>query len=271
MPQETAQASNDADLVEGALSFAAAMHDGLNLDRYQNHLKKRCDEVAQRHVELLAAGAEDNVETQLAALKHILSDKDGYAGEMQNDNIETANFARTIDRRQGCSIAVCIVFLHVARARGWVCDALNIGGYFVARLDKDGARIIFDPSQACRILQAQDLRQLVKDAMGPGAELSASFYEPVSNKSALIHLQNIIKHKQIHSEDYAGALHSVEMMRDVDPDEYRLLLDAGVLYTRVQQPQKAIRALEQYIERVPDVRDRYDAEVLLAQIHEDML
>ena len=55
------------------------------------------------------------------------------------------------------------------------------------------------------------------------------------------------------------------------PDEYRLLLDAGVLYAKVDKPMAAIRALEGYIEKTPNVQDRYEAGLILDHIREQLL
>jgi regulator of sirC expression with transglutaminase-like and TPR domain len=79
-------------------------------------------------------------------------------------------------------------------------------------------------------------------------------------------LQNNIKYRQIEVEDYAGALKTVEGMRMIDAGEYRLLLDAGVLYARTGQPKSAIDALEEYIKKAPKDRDRHEAAMLLQEL-----
>ena len=69
---------------------------------------------------------------------------------------------------------------------------------------------------------------------------------------------------------HAAALKTVEIMRLVAPGEYRLLLDAGVLYARTQQTQAAIDVLEDYIKQAPYDRDRHEAALLLRQLKESM-
>ena len=121
-----------------------------------------------------------------------------------------------------------------------------------------------------RILQAADLRQLLKTLVSPSAELSADYYEPSTKRDLLIRLQNNIKLRQIEAEDYSGAVETVEVMRRIDPKEYRLLLDAGVLYARTQQPIAAIDSLEKYVDRVPTREERHEALILLRQIRESL-
>jgi regulator of sirC expression with transglutaminase-like and TPR domain len=107
----------DIDLALVALYLAELSHPGISLERYAHHLRKTGDEVAARHAALLAAGAEDTVETRLAALKHVIADTQGMAGdEADYDNIENADLIRVIDRRRGMPIALSILYLDGGRA-----------------------------------------------------------------------------------------------------------------------------------------------------------
>jgi regulator of sirC expression with transglutaminase-like and TPR domain len=137
----------------------------------------------------------------------------------------------------------------------------------IARLEDDeGGRLIFDPAVQCEILQAPQLRQRAKKYVGPQAELSATYYEPLSGPATLVRLQNIVKLRQIEIEDYQAALDTVRAMRRIDPGEYRLLLDEGVLCDRTGRRNEAEEALEDYLRRAPNDADRREAAALLRQI-----
>ncbi len=261
--------TKDVDIVlaHAALALAAKHQPDINIDRYENHLKALVDEVGERHETLLKNGADDDAGAQLAALKDVLHIDHGYIGDSRTyDDLENASLIRVIERRKGLPITLCILYMHAANAQGWSVAGLNIPGHFVCRLEKDGERMIFDPFNACDVLEAPQLRLMVKKAHGEHAELSAQYFEPASNKDILIRLQNNIKFRQIEAEDYSGALKTVELMRLVDPAEYRLLLDAGVLYARTDQPKSAIEALEGYIAVAPHDQDRHEAALLLQDL-----
>lgn len=259
------------DLGRVALYLAALDQPGISLERYDIHLRKLADEVRERHQALLEAGATDSVETRLAALKHIIADKHDYDGDTEKyDDLQNASLIRVIDRRKGMPIALAILYIQTGRSLGWDVYGLNLPGHFVCRIDQDGQRVIFDPFNRCAMLQAHELRQLVKRSMGPHAELSADYYHPANNRTILMRLQNNIKLRRIEAEDYEGALETVEAMRAVDPGEYRLLLDAGVLYARTNRLQNAIVTLEAYIEKAPGDRDRQEAALLLDQLRDSL-
>ena len=262
---ETVGQTEDAaiDLAPAALALAALAQPETSLERYMHHLQSLAEKTARAHRALLLAGAADSVDTQWRALKEVLAEEEDYHGDQDTyDDLQNANLIRVIERRKGLPIALCILALHAGRAQGWDIAGLH----FVCRLEKDGQRLIFDPFHDCDRLEAAGLRALIKKTAGPEAELSASYYEPAANREILIRLQNNIKYRQINAEDYAGALATVESMRLIDPEEYRLLLDAGVLYARTEQTRRAIDVLEDYIKIAPKDRDRHDAAMLLQDL-----
>ncbi|MBI2233901.1 MAG: transglutaminase family protein [Micavibrio aeruginosavorus] len=266
-----AQPDEAIDLGRTAIYLAALEQPGLSLERYQSHMQRLAAEVKDRHDALIDAGAQDSAETRLAALKHIVVDKYDYSGDNETyDDLQNASLIRVIDRRRGLPIALGILYIQIGRYLGWAVHGLNIPGHFVCRIDYDAARLIFDPFNGCAVLQAPDLRRLVKQSLGPNAELSTSYYEPADNRTILVRLQNNIKLRRIEAEDYEGALSVVQAMRAIDPEEYRLLLDAGVLCARTNRLQQAIVALEGYIAKAPGDRDRHEAALLLQQIQESL-
>lgn len=250
-----------------ALAFAAPAHEGISIDKYFSHASKVAKDVAERYIALLNAGADDDVNTQLAALKHILADREGYVGDTETyDDLQNADLMRVIDRRKGLPIALCILYIQAGRDNGWQVDGLNFPGHFLARIEYKGQRLIFDPFGGCEILEAPQLRQLLKKVRGTNAELSADFYKPCTNRDTLIRLENNVKLRLIDGEDYEGAIKVIEAMQMLDPREYRLLLDAGVLYAKTGQRTLAADVLEKYITLAPNPQDRRDAEAILRQI-----
>ncbi|MGB4106520.1 MAG: transglutaminase-like domain-containing protein [Alphaproteobacteria bacterium] len=260
-------ADGEIDLARAALALAAREQPGVATERYIHHIRKLGEETAEHHKTLIAAGAADDGGTQLAALKHVIVTKNGYVGDGETyDDLQNASLMRVIDRRKGLPITLSILYIAAARAQEWGVYGLDFPGHFLCRLDKDSSRFIFDPFHDCKILEAPDLRSFVKQVRGPDAELSADYFNAAPNRDILMRLQNNIKYRQIEGEDYTGALHTVEAMRLIDAGEYRLLLDAGVLYARTGQNMPAIAALEEYIKKAPKDRDRHDAAMLLQDL-----
>jgi regulator of sirC expression with transglutaminase-like and TPR domain len=255
------------DIAQAALLLAARQHQQKPTGQYHHHLKKLSDNIHDRFTTLISEGAKDNAETRLAALKHVLHDVEGYAGDTENyDDLDNANLMRVIDRRKGLPIAIALLYIYAGRTQGWTLDALNFPGHVLVRLEHDGTRLIFDPFHGCKLMQAADLRALLKATMGPQAELSVSYYDTASNRDVLMRLQNNIKLRQIEAEDYAGALDTVQAMRVIAPKEARLLFDEAILSAKTGHPQAAIVLLEQYLGTSLSARERQDVSTLLAEL-----
>lgn len=259
---------NDIDLVLASLCLCKASQS--QKDRTLHHIKKIIKEIKQRFDDLCKAGSENNCNTQIAAMKHIISDEYDYKGD-GSENIQRSSFVRLIDTGKASSACLAVLVRHCADILAWKCDILNIAGYFICRMNNAAEMVLFDPYKKFSLVQAQDLRAMVKKNLGDNAELSSDFYTAISKRQLLIGLQNEVKYKQIESEDYLAALESVEMMRSIDPLEHRLLLDAGVLYARTHNPEKAIKVLEEYIDKEPNAQERYEAQIFMRQIEEDLL
>ena len=259
------------DLGMVALAISALSHEGIALGRYIHHLQILGDEITAYYKNLCDNGAPDDVHTRLEALKEILRDRYSYRGDRETyDHLDNSSLIRVIDRAKGIPISLCILYMHGARMQGWEISGLNIPGHFLCRLEAGGERIVFDPFEKARIVEAQDMREIVKETLGPQAELAAEYFEPMSNRDILIRLQNNIKFRQIEMEDYAGALETVQRMRVIDPDEYKLLLDEGGLLARTDKPRAAIVSLAAYIDKAPSSRDRMEAELLLQQLNDQI-
>lgn len=261
----------DIDLFESCLVLSALDHPGISLDRYRNYFRKLTQAVKDRYDYLQQSGHEQSIEVRLAAMRDVLISDQGYAGDSEDYHaIENTDLIRVIDRRKGMPIMLCLLYISIGRELGWAVDGLSIPGHFVARMDQNGNRIIFDPFHDCKILEAPDLRQLVKSVLGPHAELSASYYEPAENRSVLIRIQNNKKISLIKDEDYQKASEVVDNMRLIAPDDYRLLFDAGILYARIGSVTAAREALEKYIDMAPNNGDKQDAVMLLDEINRSL-
>jgi regulator of sirC expression with transglutaminase-like and TPR domain len=257
----------EVDLSETALALALLFLPGVRPQRYRHHLKKLGDNLADEFQAKLRLKEKDTLALRVATLRKIIHEVNGYAGDDANyDDIQNANIIRVIERRKGLPIAIGILYIIVARRAGWEIDGLNFPGHFLIRMEKDGERIILDPFKGGREMNAAELRQLLKSIAGKKAELSHNFYEPVANRDMLVRLENNLKKRLIDTEDYAQAVIVLEAMEALAPDEYRTLFDKGVLYAKLGQNGQAATALERYIERAPNARDKQQARLLLQQI-----
>ena len=256
----------DINLGKAALLLARAEMTEIHAERYERHLQKLCDQTEDAF-ENFKEREGNTAKACLDAISYVLRDTHDYKGDSETyDDLQNANLIRVIERRKGLPISLCILSLHVGRAQGWTLNGLALPGHFLCRIEHGGEHLIFDPFDNFKALDAKDIRALIKRTAGINAELAAQYFEPATNRDILIRLLNNIKFRQIEEEDYAGGLLSVQLSQIIDPDEYRLYLEAGVLYARVEQNKAAIDALELYLMHAQDEQDKYEASMLLQDL-----
>ena len=264
------KADSEIDAGQLALALVYDDHAGLklpSLERYINHFSIIADNVMRHYHALINAGSDDDLGAVMAALKAVIVHELGYEGDDPGyEALESADMIRVIDRGSGSGAALGLLYIDAARKCGWKIEGLDVASHFLCRIEYEGEREIFDPANGCKIMRAHDLRALVKDKLGEAAELSSDFLEGMNIRGCLIYLCNALKSRRIEMGEYEQALAMIERMRLMEPMEYRLLLDAGVLYARLRHSEKARVCLEDYIENAPSPYDRYEARVLLNEL-----
>ncbi len=187
---------------------------------------------------------------KLAAIRAVVFDQYQFHTERSHHNLKAkTDFCDMLERRQGTPINLAILCIHLARAQGWSAEGIAIPGHFVCRLEASGERIIFDPFNRAKALNASDLRSLVKQTLGQEAELEYKHYSAIENRSILLKLQNNIKQQQKQLKNFRAALAAVNTMQQIAPEEPRFLYDAGLLYARANQAKTAITVLSRYVKK----------------------
>ena len=263
----TEKADDEVDVFNAALLIAALDHPGRLMERYTLHIDrmtKACYELYQSRRD---EGRDDSAALRLEVLREILVEQEEYSGDSESyDRLDNADIMSVIDRRAGLPIALSVIYIAVARKLDWKLFALSFPAHVFLRIEHEGERIIFDPFDEAKIMEAHDLRQKLKSLLGGHQELSATYYEAMNNRDILVRLQNNIKTRLISGEDYDGALERIDIMRAIIPKDPRLLFEAGVLNARLGQRKKAISLLYEYIDVEGAQGDTGDAHLLIQEL-----
>ncbi len=254
-----AQADEAIDIADAALVLASFDHPASDLKIYREHLKAMAEAV---HDAAVADGFDmDNPtpEDMARTLTKVLVDEFRYVGDEETyDDLDNANMMRVVERRRGLPVSLGILFIFAARAQGWGAAGLNFPGHFLIRLEsRDGRRIIIDPFHSGRIMETQELRELLKLVrQDAGAELEAAHYKPVTNREVLIRLQNNVKTRRMEMNEVAGALEALASMQVLDPENATLWREAGVMHMRLGHLKHAVESFEGFMARAQDGPDR---------------
>jgi regulator of sirC expression with transglutaminase-like and TPR domain len=261
----------DLNLYNCAVAFSALFNENFDLERYISHIQDMRQHVEDIYQKCRNRGDLDTVTLRHECIVRVMYDKYEYRGDERNyDDVKNADMMHVVDRRAGLPVALGIIFMQLGREMGWDIVGLSFPGHFILRMTHDGVQILIDPFREGRILQAGDLREILKALMGTSAELSHDYYEEADDHDVLIRLQNNLKTRLIEAEKYEEALRVVEGTRIFVPDEYRLLFDAALLKVKTGQIRGAQEDIVDYIKRAPSIREQQEAEQLLYEIQRQM-
>ena len=227
----------------------------------------------RQHVATMASDLADLVHRRGASpeqLAEIVARSYAYRGDTDSyDDLQNADLIRVIERRKGLPVALSILYLHVARAQGWDAEGLAFPAHFLIRVELAGGRRVFDPFHDGVVRDAADLRTLLRQVLGPGAELHPQHFDPVSDRDVLLRLENNVRLRLAKREDWAGAAQSLERMLAIAPDRPELLFEAGQLNARLDKRRAAITAFQRFLDIEGDTGDpalRQRAQALLQEL-----
>ena len=105
-----------------------------------------------------------------------------------------------------------------------------------------------DPFHDGTVRDAADLRGLLRQVLGPEAELSPQHFDPVSDRDVLLRLENNVRLRLANREDWPTAAQSLDRMLAIAPDRAELLFEAGQLNARLDKRRAAIAAFERFLD-----------------------
>ncbi|EKV30455.1 Protein sirB1 [Caenispirillum salinarum AK4] len=253
------------DLAEAALALAALRHPGVSLDPYRAHLRELSDDAAAA-----AAGMPPAAADQAGVLADVLAGRHGYQGDDQSyEDLQNADLIRVIDRRRGLPVTLGILYIHAGRSQGWDVVGLNFPGHFLVRVQGgDAERVILDPFNGGQIMEAHDLRALLKVSQGQGAELTSDVYQPVTDRAIVMRLLNNIKVRHMEATRFDQALATITDMLLLAPDDPVLWRERGLMHMRTGDLPGAVTALEEYVARAPAGPDRERIDVVLRELRQ---
>jgi regulator of sirC expression with transglutaminase-like and TPR domain len=230
------------DIGETALALAALEPAEGSLASYRDFLDNIALVVARDNP------ADRDLTEQAALLQKVLAGEFGFEGDRKSYNdLDNANLMRVIDRRRGLPVALGILYLHIGRRLGLNMVGLSFPGHFLVRLEKNGERAIYDPFDGFSKREVADLRGLLKSVQGAEAELLPEHYEPVTDRSVLLRLQNNIKMRKLQRGALEEAVETMQRMVLFAPAEAMLWRELGLFQARLGNIMRAITALETFM------------------------
>ena len=218
---EAGQADDDAfPLLEAAI--ACAIHDYPFRDT--DPVRTLARNAAERLGERMDRESPDDALTEtMAADLRFNGDLLHYDDPANTDILDVA------ERRRGLSAALAVFYLDAARRAGVKAQGVDFPNHFLLRVETPSGPVALDPFSQGRVVMPSELtRRALRAGLTPHvADRLDLLMAPVSDREALIRLQNVLFSRAIKAEDYVCAERSAVRRALLDPEDHRPWLDVA--------------------------------------------
>lgn len=165
---------------------------------------------------------------------------------MHHDDPANTDVIDVAERRRGVSAALAVFYLHCGRRAGIEARGVDFPGHFMVRVETPEGPVALDPfSQGRLVLPSELMRWALRAGLTPHvADRLDLLMAPVSDRQALIRLQNVLFNRAIRSGDYQAAERSALRRALLDPDDHRPWLDVAAAREKQGGLAGALEALD---------------------------
>ena len=151
-----------------------------------------------------------------------------------------------------------ILYLHAAHAQGWNAEGVNFPAHFLIRVFGENDQVIIDPFHKGRILDAQDLRELVGTISGGTTELEQWHHAPLGKRAILVRLLNNIKIRCLNVSDFDLAMNAIKRTIYIDPEKIVHKYELGMLQIHTKNAEEGRKNLLSCLDYMDDNADTND-------------
>lgn len=185
-------------------------------------------------------GPDDALAETMAADLRLNGDLMHYDDPANTDLIDVA------ERRRGLSAALAVFYLHCGRQAGVEARGVDFPGHFMVRVETPEGPVALDPfSQGRLVLPSELTRRALRAGLTPHvADRLDLLMAPVTDRQALIRLQNVLFNRAIRSGDFEAAERSALRRALLDPEDHRPWLDVAAAREKQGGLAGALEALD---------------------------
>jgi regulator of sirC expression with transglutaminase-like and TPR domain len=151
-------------------------------------------------------------------------------GDLLNyDHPGNTDIIDVAERRRGLSATLSVFYLDAARRAGIKAQGVDFPGHFLVRVETPEGPVALDPFSQGRLVMPSELtRRALRAGLTPHvADRLDVLMAPVTDREALIRLQNVLFSRAIRAQDFEGAERSALRRALLDPEDHRPWLDVA--------------------------------------------
>jgi len=189
----------------------------------------------------------------ISILNEHLFENLGFSGDDEDYYNPKNNFLNeVIDKKTGLPITISIFYVEIAK---FINLNLKIIGFPSHILVKYNEEMILDPFNDGRLLDVDDLQEILDENFGGELEFEPEFLDEIGHEQILVRLTRNLKNSYVQSFVYDKALRCVNMVLAIEPNSPEDIRDKGILKERLLNSDIALEYLNRYLEINPNAED----------------
>jgi regulator of sirC expression with transglutaminase-like and TPR domain len=189
----------------------------------------------------------------ISLLNEFLFDVEEFQGDLDDYYNPKNNFLNyVLGEKSGIPITLCIIYTEIAK---YADIDLKIVGFPSHVIVKYGEEMILDPFNKGRLLELEDLQEILYQNYGDSIEFEAEYLNHISDEKIIIRMLRNLKNSYTDSFAYKMASICNKMILEILPESPEEIRDMGMLEEKLKNYNSSIIFLNKYLEMEPNAED----------------
>ena len=189
----------------------------------------------------------------VSILNEFLFENQGFIGEMDDYYNPKNNFLNeVIDKKSGLPITLSILYVEIAKFIGLDLKIIGFPSHVLVKYNEE---MILDPFNDGRLLDIDDLQEILDRNFDGQLEFEPEFLNEINPEQVLVRLARNLKNSYFQSYANEKALKCVNMTLAIEPESAEDVRDKGILEGKLLNHDTALKYLNRYLEINPNAED----------------
>ncbi len=240
--------NNNYNLIEKCLKLAQILeYPELNITNEIEKIKELGLKFRDRIVE------SKNPTYTISLLNEFLFDVERFQGDLDDYYNPKNNFLNyVLDRKTGIPITLCILYTEIAKYANIDLKIVGFPSHVIVKFEEE---MILDPFNRGRLLELEDLQEILYQNYGDSVEFEAEYLNEISEEKILVRMLRNLKNSYMDSFAYDMAIICNKMILGIIPYSIDEIRDMGILEEKLGNYENAIKFLNTYLEKDPNAED----------------
>ena len=189
----------------------------------------------------------------ISLLNEFLFDVEKFQGDLDDYYNPKNNFLNyVLDRKTGIPITLSILYTEIAKYANLDLKIVGFPSHVIVKYKEE---MILDPFNRGRLLEIEDLQEILYQNYGDSVEFEAEYLNQISEEKILVRMLRNLKNSYTDSFAYDMAILCNKMILGIVPHSVDEIRDMGILEDKLGNYENAVKFLNTYLEKDPNAED----------------